>query len=310
MGSNRRVRARFSVRKAPALRYPPQRELPLGKRGAHATRGAGARSRAAFLSRRCTAIALCLLMMPSTALAGAWTLPQGSGQMTATATINAAERAFVGSQLTRIPRYEKNELNALIEYGLSDRLTAIVNPSLQHIGIAAPTNATRNGFGYSELGGRYWLLGPGEWVASAQALVRIPGTHNHSNPAAIGHADPEADLRGLLGFNFKLGSMPGFVDLQLAYRYRAGAPPDELRADGTIGLRVAPKWLLLAQSFNVISRGAGSPPFRSQEYSKAQFSVVYDITPSLALQVGGFTTFAGRNALQENAAILGVWYKF
>jgi hypothetical protein len=37
---------------------------------------------------------------------------------------------------------------------------------------------------------------------------------------------------------------------------------------------------------------------------------VYEITPTLSVQGGGFTTFAGRNALQENGAIFGVWYKF
>ncbi|MEA2990587.1 MAG: hypothetical protein QOG83_3298, partial [Alphaproteobacteria bacterium] len=29
-----------------------------------------------------------------------------------------------------------------------------------------------------------------------------------------------------------------------------------------------------------------------------------------AVQAGGFTTFSGRNALQENGLVVGAWYRF
>ena len=48
----------------------------------------------------------------------------------------------------------------------------------------------------------------------------------------------------------------------------------------------------------------------SYNYHKLQLSVVYDLTPQWAIQAGAFTTFAGRNALQENGILLGTWYKF
>ncbi len=68
---------------------------------------------------------------------------------------------------------------------------------------------------------------------------------------------------------------------------------------------------MLLQSFNVISEGAGSAPFfPSYAYSKLQLSAVYSMTPKLSLQLGGFTTFGGRNALQENGLVVGAWYKF
>ena len=44
----------------------------------------------------------------------------------------------------------------------------------------------------------------------------MPGTTDTSNPAAIGYTDVEADLRALLGHNFKLGDMPAFFDLEVA----------------------------------------------------------------------------------------------
>jgi protein XagA len=251
-----------------------------------------------------------VLGSPCPAFAGAWTLPAGSGQAGVITTVSSATRGFDGSGLTPTPRYDKTEVQGLIEYGITDQLTVIGSPGLQHIDIAAPTDARRTGLGYTELGGRYRLLQADSWVLSGQATMRVPGTNDTSNPAAIGYTGVETDIRGLFGYSFAFRDLPAFVDLQVAQRFRAGGPPSELRADATFGVQVAPQWLLLAQSFNVVSEGAGNAPFASYEYYKLQLSAVYSLTKSVSLQLGGFTTYAGRNALQENGMILGVWYKF
>jgi hypothetical protein len=254
--------------------------------------------------------ALWVLASPCAAFAGAWTLSQGSGQAVVTDTMSTASSGFDGTRLTPTPRYNKSELEALIEYGVTDRLTAIAAPGLQHVDIAAPTDAQRTGLGYTELGGRYRLFQTDSWVVSGQATVKVPGTNDTSNPASIGYTGAETDIRGLIGYTFALHGMPAFVELEAAERFRAGAPPNEFRVDGTFGVQVAPKWLLLGQSFNVISEGAGAAPFTRYEYYKLQLSGVFSITKALSLQLGGFTTYAGRNALQENGAVFGTWYKF
>jgi len=133
---------------------------------------------------------------------------------------------------------------------------------------------------------------------------------DQDNAAAVGYTNPEFDLRALYGYSFALGVWPAFIDLQLAQRFRTGSPPNEARFDATFGVRPAPQWLLLAQSFNVVSEGAGDPLFPSYGYYKFQLSAVYDLTPAWSVQLGGFTTYAGRNALQENGLVLGAWYKF
>ena len=260
--------------------------------------------------RLCVGAGLGVLVSPCAALAGAWTLPQGSGQAVVTATTSTAHSGYDGTGLTPTPRYDKSELQGLLEYGITDQLTVIAAPALQHVDIASPTDSRRTGLGYGELGGRYRLLQSDSWVLSGQATLRVPGTNDTSNPAAIGYTGPEADIRALIGYGFRLGNMPAFVDLEAAQRFRAGAPPNELRADATFGLRVAPQWLLLAQSFNVISEGAGAAPFASYDYYKLQLSAVYSLSAALSLQLGGFTTYAGRNALQENGVILGAWYRY
>jgi hypothetical protein len=219
---------------------------------------------------------------------------------------------FNGSGLASTPRYNKFEAEALIEYGLTDRLTAILNPGLQSIDIAAPNNAERSGLGYTEFGARYGFLESPDWVFSGQATLRVPGTTDTANPAAIGYTDVEADFRALLGHNFKFGDMPAFFDLEVAQRERTSGLPSEFRADATLGVKVLPQWLLLAQSFNVISEGAANTAYDggSYEYYKLQLSAVYSLAPTWELQGGGYTTYAGRNALQENGLIFGIWHQF
>ena len=265
--------------------------------------------------KRCVALVFGFLSVPSLAWAGAWTLPDGTGEWLTTLTDATSTSYLEGSApLASTPRYDKDELQALIEYGVTDRLTAIVDPGLQHIDIAAPTNAERTGLGYTEFGARYAFLENQDqsWVLSGQATLRIPGTTETSNPAAVGYTDVESDLRVLLGHAFTLADRPAFFDLETAERVRTGGLPSEFRVDGTLGVWVLPRWLLLAQSFNVVSEGGGNPLYTggSYDYEKLQLSAVYKLTPTWSLQGGGYTTYAGRNALAENGLIFGVWRRF
>lgn len=253
-----------------------------------------------------------LLCAPQPAFAGAWTLGEGKGQAIVTGTLSRATKAFDDSRgVVETPRNSKFELQALIEYGISDRFTLMFQPGYQSIEIAAPINAARSGFGYTDFGGRYRFLQGSTWVFSGQALLRQPGTDQSDNPAAVGYTDPELDLRALFGKSFDVSGLPAYIDLQIAQRYRFGDPPDEFRFDATLGLNVAPKWLLLAQSLNVISESSGATAlFPVYDYSKLQLSMIYNVTPAFGVQFGGFTTFSGRNALQENGLLSAIWYKF
>ena len=260
---------------------------------------------------RCVGFVLGLLFVPSAAWAGAWTLPEGTGQWLATLTGTTSTSYFTDSGLASTPRYSKQELQVLIEYGLTDRLTAIFDPGLQNIDIAPPTNAARFGLNYTEFGARYGFFESQDWVVSGQTTLRIPGTTNTSNLAAIGYTDVEADFRALLGHNFKAGDMPSFFDFEVAERWRTDGYPSEFRFEGTLGMKVYPRWMLLLQSFNVISEGSGISIFGgSYEYYKVQLSALYTLTDTWWLQFGGVSTYAGRNALQENGLILGVWHQF
>jgi hypothetical protein len=256
-------------------------------------------------------VGLGLIGLTGAAFAGAWTLDANTGALFVTGTAMQANTAFDGNnRLRSIPRYSKDEAQALIEYGVTNWFTAIFQPSLQHVDIAAPFNSERSGLGYTDIGGRVRLWSNGSWVVSAQTIVSIPAARDSSNLAAIGYTDRQVDVRGLVGYSFKAGTLPAFVDLQIAQRFRLGGPPNEFRTDATFGIRPAEKWLLLLQSFNVVSEGTGTWGFASYNYHKLQLSAVYALTPKLSLQLGGYSSYWGRNALQENGLVVAAWYKF
>jgi hypothetical protein len=263
------------------------------------------------VSKRGVGIVLALLCAPSFARAGAWTLPEGTGQLLAIFTASTSTTDLEGSRGSMpTARYNKDEISALIEYGVTGRLTAIIDPGLQHIDIGAPSSAERAGLGYTEFGARYAFLQVPNWVVSGQATLRIPGTTDTANPAAVGYTYVQADFRALLGHNFAIADRPAFFDVEVAER--AGiSGPSEVHVDGTFGVKIFPRWMLLAQSFNVFSQG-GVPALYggTYQYYKLQLSALYELTPTWSVQGGGFSTYAGRNALQENGVLLGVWHGF
>jgi len=265
-------------------------------------------------SRAGSAIALLgfgLAAAPAPAFAGAWTLDAGTGQAAVIATASTSTMAFDGARgLASTLRYDKFELDGLIEYGAADWLTLMALPQFQHIGIGSPTDAQRTGIGYTEFGARARLYNANDWVVSVQTTLRLPGTAQTGNPAAIGYTDAQADVRGLVGRSFTLGPWPAYFNMEVAQRFRTEGAPDEFHADVTLGVRPSPRWTLLAQSFNVVSEGAGSWGFPSYDYYKLQLSAVYALTPAMSLQLGGFTAYTGRNALQENGVVFGAWFKF
>lgn len=248
---------------------------------------------------------------PPSAVAGAFTQKAGRGQVIITGTeVGGAHFFDRRGDLIRVPRYRKFEPTALVEYGVTDWLTAIVKPSLLFTRTGPPNNDAYSGLGTTELGGRLRLFGGDRTPVSVQATVRLPGPGDAKAPAEIGNTNAEYDIRLLAGAGFQLGGWNSFVDAQAGYRYRSGGPPNEYRVDLTFGTRPNEKLLLLAQSFSLVSDGKGRGIFGFTRSHKLQFSAVYEVAPNWAVQVGAITTMEGRSALRERGVVVGLWRQF
>lgn len=254
-----------------------------------------------------------LVLSPQPARAGAWTQEEGHGQVILQAAAAHSATEFGPSYDLYASRpYDKVEVALVFEYGATDWLTLIAAPQFLAVSLGDPAPASYAGPGYQDLGARVRLWHDAASVVSAQAVGRFPGTGNSSSAAAVGYEDAEVDLRLLAGTNFTLFDKPAFVDVQVAQRLRFGDPPDEFHLDVTLGVRVAERWQVLAQSFNVVSEGAGEGPYfgDSYEYYKVQLGAAYDLTAALTLQLSIVGTVFARNAPQENGVVAAAYYRF
>ena len=253
------------------------------------------------------ALAACALA-PTAAHAGAWTEPQGQGQIIETLFgWLGAGNPYGGSGA---PREYKIGTQTYFEYGLWDRLSLVGDIAAMRYELGAPSADRFTGFDYSGGGLRARLWSDDIWVLSLEASGYVSGARDATRPAQDGNTGPEEDVRGLLGRNLTLFGMPAFFDAEAGYRFRTLGPPGEWRGDLTLGVAWTPRSQILMQSFNVISNGAGAPGFLQWESHKGQLSLVYALDQHWSVQAGGFGTLYRRNMNSEYGALLAVWRKF
>ncbi|MCE4369548.1 hypothetical protein [Xanthomonas hortorum] len=227
------------------------------------------------------ALGCALAALPGTALAGAWTQPQGDTLVIVKALHSDGRGWFDdshhrttfgdGQQFDGNGRSRQDQLNVYVEHGLTDKLSFIGNFYFTDVGFSnyggdGRTRTSTTGLADQEIGLRYALPSAQDdvWRSSVQALVSIPAygrskTYHPNNPGrdpALGLGDYGLELRYSRGRGYTLGGRNGYVDLGGAVRLRGSAASDEVRVDASTGLSLTPSWLLLGE-LNVI-QGLGN----------------------------------------------------
>ena len=242
--------------------------------------------------------------MPGTAGAGAWLQDKGKGQAISGVTVSRAGRSFDETGAAHAaPEFRKEDYDLYAEYGLTSRLTAVFDTRLTRLHPDEPAPSL-TGFAETQLGLRGALWRKNGGVISIQGTLLFPGN------SILTSGGLDAEIRGLFGAGFRLGRMSGFIDSEIAYRKRAHGFRDELRPETTIGLRPSARWLLLAQSFNVVTIGSGKTNVFEGEQNKIELSAVFALTPRVSVQIGGLTTVAGINVPVEHAVVSALWLSF
>lgn len=248
--------------------------------------------------------AMALLATPATAFAQAFPMPKGEGRVITSVIYSNADRGFDDdANAPDIPDYERLEVAMLAEYGITDRLTLVVAPSVRGIDIDGSGDETLT---FADVGARYTLSNSGGVVVAAQGTVRIPGQGRRNLPFQIGSTDLEYDVRGQVGAGLVGGH---FLIGEAGYRHRAGDPPDQFHIDATAGVRVAPRILLIANSFNVISAGSGRG-VAAYRYHNVYLSGAVELSERVTFQLGALGTVAGRNGLRERGGFASLWLRF
>ena len=258
--------------------------------------------------RRAAWTLVAIPLAPVAAFAGAWTLPQGDGQIIETLS------GWLGSGPPQggpgpAPDESRVEAQTYGEYGVYDRLTLFGEISAERYALTPPTQDVYTGLDYSRIGLRGKLWSNDAWVFSLEASAFVPGARDPSRPAQAGNTGGAGEFRGLAGYNFNLGGMPAFLDAEVGYRLRAAGPPDEWHGDLTLGVKATPRWMGLAQVFNTVSQG-GTPGFPAWSSHTGQVSVVYALDERWSVQLGAFATFATVNTNSERGVMAAVWRRF
>jgi hypothetical protein len=257
-----------------------------------------------------------LLMTSVAAHAAAWTQAKGTWQIISGVVYSDASLSFDNHGNAMTPTlFNRILLQNDVEYGLSNRLTLFARTETADVrsqpGTAAAIDAVNNAV---ELGFRLrpsrgpHLLSDYD-VISIEGTVRTAGAFNFAYSANATASGRGAGVRLLYGSPFKWGNRDGFVNLEAGERWLSRPRPNETAVDLTAGLWLDKRWLVMAQSFNVVS-GPAKQPYVYFRSHKLEASVAYKLSKHFTLQAGAFFSPAGQNALDERGLVASLWDNF
>ena len=210
-------------------------------------------------------------------------------------------------------------LNPYLELGLTPRNTIVVNAYIPWLNF---TNSygqqTSAGFGDVELGWRRRLNSvESPWAFSGQFTVLFP-TYPADREPAPGNHQVDLEGRALLGRGLRVAHRHAFYNLELAYRYRNGAPADQVRGVATVGWNTT-HWLMLLGEFDAMKglrNGTPASPISNPnaqsdfDLYKYQPSAVFALGHGARLQIGMNSVFSGRNTGCGHTSLLSLWKSF
>jgi len=259
------------------------------------------------LERAVCAVAA-IALAPAAAWSGAWTEPQGQGLMIAT----LWGWTGVGSPWGGNPAVKQNrgDSQLFVEYGLTDQVTVFGQMAIERYDLTPPNSSYYFGPDYWEVGLRAKLWTSGQWVFSGEATLFLPGAEDPKSPAQAGNTGGATEARALVGRNFDLWSIPGFLDLELAYRIRTAGPPDEWHGDLTVGLKPWPGVILMLQDFATVSMPSTNPSFPAWRQNVVEASVVLPLRDRWQIQIGYFQTVYVYKTNTERGVAIALWRSF
>lgn len=249
-------------------------------------------------------------LLPAPALGGAWTVPEGHFQLISETIYAHADHAFDNrSDASIAVAYDKVLTQAYMQYGITDWLTAFLDPEYATARSGAAGGALSAARDAAIAGGARVRFTDAIGVVSFEASLKSAGAFNLSVSANSVVSGRQAELRALYGASFPLLGRFAFFDVEVAHRWVSGGRPDEVPIDLTLGWHASPKLMFMVQSFNIVS-GSARPPYGYYRSHKLQLSTTYDFSSKYSLQAGAFFSPAGQNALQERGLVLSLWTSF
>ncbi|MFO1185999.1 MAG: hypothetical protein U1E87_00180 [Alphaproteobacteria bacterium] len=206
--------------------------------------------------------------------------------------------------------YSRTEVSKYVEYGLTPRFTVGAEPRYQKASAGVGSfQAKGSGLGDLDIFVRRSLFKYGPWVTSVQGLVKLPMYDRAENPAR-GNGRREYEMRVGAGRNIVIW-MPGFVDGELAYRRGTKGLADQLRVEGTMGVRPSQRLTVLVKGLRTKSHDLGDGlPGSAYDLDKAEVSAVLRLSRSLSGEIGVSRDLSGERVGLGHALIASLWVRF
>ena len=254
-----------------------------------------------------TAVCFVLLTAPNL-FAGAWSQEQGKSYHRLAANYYFADKEFdIDGNSQSMPfngEFTDFNLNYYGEYGILDTLT--IFGSVYYKDIERDDdymNYQTNGVGDMDLGLRYQAYSGKPGVFSFQGLVKIPEFYDEDDAMPLGNGQYDYELRLMYGRSL-WPMIPGYMNLEAGYRWRAEDPSDEFRYLVEIGSEFGKNFYGRAKLDALVSMDnadnqtdAFGNPTTTLEYDLAKLDVTlgYHMTTEWGLEVGYTPALWGEN---------------
>ena len=249
-----------------------------------------------------------ILISAGSVFAGAWTQEKGKSYHQVAANYYYADEEYNADGDSRPMAFNgeftDSNLNYYTEYGILDELTVMA--SVYYKMIEREDDYYKyetNGMGDVDLGARYRLHSSGIGIFSLQGLVKIPEFYDEDDALPLGNGQYDYELRLLYGRSL-WPMIPGYMNLEAGYRWRAKAPSDEFRYLVEIGSELGQNFYARAKLDALVSMDNADTvtddfgnPTSTLEYDLAKLDLTlgYHIAKDWGLELGYTPAVWGEN---------------
>ncbi len=268
-------------------------------------------------------LALCLIgMSAGTVFAGAWTQEKGKSYHRAAANYYYADEDYdANGDSSSMPfngEFTDFNLNYYLEYGILDELTVI--GSVYYKMIEREDDDYKyetDGMGDMDLGLRYRLHASDIGIFSVQGLVKIPEFYDEDDALPLGNGQYDYELRLLFGRSL-WPMIPGYINLEAGYRWRAKAPSDEFRYLVEIGSELGKDFYARAKLDALVSMDnvdkdtddLGNPTSTLEyDLAKLDLTLGYHITTEWGLELGYTPAVWGENTAKGDTWTVAISFQ-
>jgi hypothetical protein len=181
-----------------------------------------------------------VLTASSVSYAGAWTMPDGKAYIKVSANAYDSDEHYNADgdavDFEANGTFEDRNVGLYVEYGVNDRLSLVYSGAYKFLKKKDDqVKQEFNGLSDMDLALKYRLMNNRAGVVSVQGLVKVPEAYDEDEVMLPGNAQYDYEIRLMYGRSL-YPAVPGYFNVEGAYRLRDDAPADEMRFLGEFGV--------------------------------------------------------------------------